>query len=474
MTGSRINAIVLDNKILSEEKMLLRFSVENYRSFRKEATFDMIPADLSDEGKQDHLIVDDSGAGKKKGRLVNALPISAIYGANASGKSNLVKALEFVSKFVLRGGDQDKAESNKKQIPRIPFLLDDQGKDSPSRFEIVFKMEGVVYTYGFSVTNEKVMEEWLFAYYTPKTETTLFERKYDQGNTAEHGKTFFEYGPKLAELKEEKPEKWVHDNELFLTFAYEKIAVLAPVYRWFERLIIVSLRSYYSQLAKRINEEPDFKQFVSDLLSMADTGISGIIGKKEEITPEQDLREHLREIQDNILFERTQNSDKKYLYYLQSEHVTNQGKIIEFPIKFESEGTRRLLHLLPILYMVTQKDQIFIVDELDNSLHTMLSRWFIENFIKLGMRRKQSQFIYTTHDTNLLDRSLLRRDEIWFTEKDASGSTHFTRLSEYQGTENLNFEKGYLNGRFGAIPFIQTNGDNILWQDGLPPEDAKN
>jgi hypothetical protein len=140
---------------------------------------------------------------------------------------------------------------------------------------------------------------------------------------------------------------------------------------------------------------------------------------------------------------------------LKSEHRRSDGKTVDFELAVESDGTRRLLDLAPALQDAWKRDRVFVIDELDRSLHSHLSRLFIENVIG-GITKKDArgQFIMTTHDTNLLDRKLLRRDEIWFMEKDGAGASHLTCLAEYKISEGLNYENGYLNGRFGAIPFL--------------------
>jgi AAA15 family ATPase/GTPase len=267
-------------------------------------------------------------------------------------------------------------------------------------------------------------------------------------------------------------------NKLFITEAFDKnVDIIKDVIHWFrEHLQIIRSNSQYNLLTLRAYHENEFIKYLSEFLKIADTGINAIKCEKEEIDPDRHLTFFPDDVRDQILEDinqgknillrtpnsllsiiKAENGEGKTASFIQlkTEHLRKDGEPILFKISDESDGTRRLLDLAPMLLDIWERDRVFVIDELDRSLHTHLSRLFIKMCIA-GVKEKQArgQFIMTTHDTNLLDRSMLRRDEIVLMEKDQYGSSHITSLAEYKVTEGLNYENGYLNGRFGAIPFI--------------------
>ena len=234
------------------------------------------------------------------------------------------------------------------------------------------------------------------------------------------------------------------------------------------------------RLALRAREDQEFTDFLSDFLKLAGTGIDNIQCISEELNPEKhlnnlpnDLREMISQdieaeqfstlyLQGPGEFFTIHRSKQGVLTYVRllTEHHRTDGCAISFETAVESDGTRRLMDLAPMLLDVWGRDRVFVIDELDRSLHTHLSRLFLQTCLaSITAKHAQGQFILTTHDTNLLDRDLLRRDEIWFMEKDDAGASHLSSLAEYKVTEGLNYENGYLNGRFGAIPFIGNIND---------------
>ncbi|MBN1892065.1 MAG: ATP/GTP-binding protein [Clostridiales bacterium] len=444
--------------------MLLQFLVSNYGSFKDEIILDMRPA--KSKTMKEHLIID------TEGKRTEVLPFVTIYGANASGKTNLINAIDFMQKLILQG---TRAEKN---INVIPFKLDPEHESKPSRFEIIFKHKGKLFTYGFVVSRKMVHEEWLFAYFTNK-ESMIFER-ITKDNKAE-----VRAGSRLV-AEAEDPDfikfiaKGTRPNQLFLTEAMDKnIEIVKEIVHWFrEHLHIIRPHSQYTLLAIRAYKEHDFMDYLSKFLHIADTGINAIKCESEEFNITKhlsELPEELRnQITEDLNRERTKQillqtpkttatiikddlekgSPVKYLQ-LKTEHLRSDGSQVLFETSAESDGTRRLLDLAPMLLDIWERDRVFIIDELDRSLHTYISRLFIQTCIAgVAEKKAKGQFVMTTHDTNLLDRSILRRDEILFMEKDQAGASHLTCLAEYKVTEGLNYENGYLNGRFGAIPFI--------------------
>jgi hypothetical protein len=444
--------------------MLLQFSVANFTSIKDEIILNMIPAKSST--MKDHIISDNNK------KYTEVLPVATIYGANASGKTNLLKAVSFAQELVLAGTHSDSP------IRIIPHLLDTEKEQKPSRFEFIFKYDGIVYTYGFMASANTVHEEWLFAYYTSK-ESLVFER------ITKNGRTEVKPGPRLvADVKRMQFIDFVaqgtRPNQLFLTEANEKnISLVKPVIQWFkDNLNIIWPDSEYRLLTLRAHKDQDFISFLSKFLQLADTGITGLHCESEEFDPNKHLKDipapQRQEIldalgakrfkvlllqgpNDIITISRKEEEGIEALTFLRlkTEHARTDGSMIDFDLSYESDGTRRLMHLVPMLQDILNRDNVFFIDELDRSLHTLLARFFIQTCIA-GVKGKQArgQLIMTTHDTNLLDRKLLRRDEIWFMEKDNAGASHLTSLAEYRVSEGLNYANGYLQGRFEAIPFI--------------------
>ncbi len=445
--------------------MLVQFNVENFVSFRDEVQINMIPA--KSRLMKDHIIE------SPEGKSIEVVPILTIYGANGSGKSNLVKALTFMKCLVIRGVGPDRVTGT------IPFLLDPISEIKPTRFEIVVKIDAVVYTYGFVLTSKRILEEWLFAYFSSQ-ESKVFERI-----TSPEGKTKVEPGNRLlAEVKKADFISFVargtRDNQLFLNEAYERdVDIVKPLVKWFrESLQIIGPNSQYNALSMRAHKDKEFITFLSKFLDVAGTGISELICESEQFDKSKKFLALPDEIKQRIREDVTKRSAQKITFQslgalvtifkesdggekdavvlrLKAKHLKSDGTFAAFDPEVESDGTRRLMDIAPLLSDIWGNHQVFIIDELDRSLHTHLSRLFIEMCVKASREKKSfTQFIITTHDTNLLDRDLLRKDEIAFMEKDRSGSSHLTSLSDFKVSEGLNFENGYLNGRFGAIPFI--------------------
>lgn len=451
--------------------MLLQFSVENYLSFKDEVCLNMVP--VKSRKMKDHIIYEE------RGKKTSTLPIAAIYGANACGKSNFVQALAFVKRFVTHGTRMKGA------IDVSPFRLNKETKEAPSRFEMLFKFKGVLYTYGFVASSKMVLEEWLFARFTSQ-ESKVFER------TTNIDHTVVEPGNCLASTKNEKQfiefiARGTRPNQLFLTEANEKnVDLLKPVMNWFENsFYVIHPDSEYFSLEARVHEDQSFSKLLEKVLMQADTGIHGIDCQSEPFDPDKHLSSVSNNLREKILDDLKEKEPRTFVFpsrsgpiticksydedaedyhvlKLHTHHKREDGEVEYFSPKIESDGTRRLMQLVPMLVDLEKGEKTIVIDELDRSMHTHLSKLLIKSFISnVSDNQVRSQFIFTTHDTNLLDRNLLRRDEIWFMEKNREGSSHISSLAEYKISEGLNYENGYLRGRFGAIPFFG-NVKNLL------------
>ncbi|MBF0263502.1 MAG: ATP-binding protein [Magnetococcales bacterium] len=445
--------------------MLLRFIVENLFCFAEETTFSMVAT--KDDALPKQVM---PGLGDR----YRVLRTAALYGANAHGKSKLLEAMKWAQKLIVDG-----TRTNKK-IPVQPFRLDPELRNKPSRIEFTILVEGVEYTYGFVVDAERIHEEWLFSRPNAR-EVKWFERVTDAKL-----ETRIEVGPALARKGSKDREfvefliRGLRANQLFLTEGVERnFKKFEAVYDWFEKkLHIVSPDGSLLPIAHFLYKSDEFCRAVSEFIGMADTGIAeiGIKRKISEVldvmskVPDRiraDLEKHLEK--GAVLSDETGMSalftdqDGLSELVLVAKHQSLDGTLVDFEIKDESSGTRRLLQLLPILFGGLVQEKIFIVDELDRTLHPALSRFFIESFVNNTIKR---QLVITTHETSLLDLNLLRRDEIWFVEKDPQGKAQVYPLSSFKVRPDLRLERGYLQGRFGAIPFIGSP-ESLGWFEGV-------
>ena len=438
--------------------MLIEFSVENFRSFRKRATLSMIAARLRATDEQlDH----DNTIGVSDKLIL--LRSAMIYGANASGKSNIIQAVTFMRQFVLNSARLQ--EEN--VIPVEPFLLDTTGRDSPSTFEIVFLMDGLQYRYGFSVTTTRVIEEWLYFIPTVK-EVRLFTRD-EEG--VDVGQRFSE-GNTLKKLN--------LDNKLFLSVVaqFKKGGVAQRVREWFRltchALTTVEDRGYLPYTIECI-EQGRYSESLMQFIRRLDLDITGLS------VEEKPLPANIASIHDFITTMAKDSSDSLQLDLpglttdrtfkeLRTSHAIRnpQGHIVshqEFPAEtMESEGTRKLIALAGPLFDVLTNGLVLFLDEIDSRLHPLITAAILKLFNSPLTNPKNAQIVCTTHDTNLLDRQIFRRDQVFFVEKDTNSISHLYSLAEFKlenahGTgrtirNDASFGKNYIQGRYGAIPYL--------------------
>ncbi len=421
--------------------MLVRFSVENFLSFDEEQVFSMVAT--GGDQHPTHLVSDVPRKGE------SLLRAAALYGANGAGKSNLVQAIRFAKNLIVEG------TRGTQTIPVRPFKL---GKEAgrTSKFEFVIKTGGVLYNYGFRLDANRIHEEWLYA--TPnKQEVKYFER-----TTSQDGKVEVEVGPALSGRSSKQRQflefvaQSTRRNQLFFTQAIENnVAELMPVSEWFQEVcLILSAEARSLDVEGRAHTDKSFVDFLSQFLCTADTGIESVTTGEtpfdfERYAPDmpEEQRENLRAVvaqlpNDFMTAIRSEDGERyalrrgdqgqPMLVRFDMQHRGKDGQQVPFRFHEESEGTQRLIHLLPALFSLHAADMgVVIVDELDRRLHPMVSRLVVQAALAGG---KMSQLIFTTHDANLLDLALLRRDEIWFAEKDKAGASHLYSLAELQDT----------------------------------------
>jgi hypothetical protein len=450
--------------------MLVRFSVENYLSIKERLDFSLIKGNGTTHSN--HILP------AKNYNDVAVLRSAIIYGANASGKSNLIKALAFSKKFILDGVKPDRP------IPRQPFILDTSSSSKASRFEFEIKIDDDIYAYGFEINNKQVLEEWL--YLTGKRkENLIFERK-----AIDRKEITFNFEENIDDSEEifiQKLSESVQTNKLLLTeLGVRDIPALTQIkkiYKWFqEKLVIIFPDTKVNGIEFSLEKDKELESSLTELLKYFDTGITGIelieldFAKDIQDIPEelkQDLLEDMKNghrimIQSlrGIRYALYRDLDKIKAYKLMTKHTVADGannqESINFEIKQESEGTQRLIDLIPALIMLQKSNIVIFVDELDRSLHPMLSQNMIKRFFEACNATNDSQLIITSHESSLLSLKTFRKDEIWFVEKNERGESKAYSLQDFNPRYDKDIRKGYLQGRFGAIPFIH-NVKELGW-----------
>jgi len=428
-------------------KMIIQFRIGNYKSFKDIVTFSMIAANITSKDKS----LDENNVFRVDDEL-QLLKSTAIYGANASGKSNLISAVRFMRQLVLNSSKDTQANE---AIPVKLFRLNTETVNQPSFFEMVFIIDGQRYRYGFEVTPEKIISEWLF--YVPKTrEAKLFERKDGE----------FKVSPAFKEGKELKDK--TRDNALFLSVAAQfNGRISTKILQWFKSLNVISglddtgLREY----TMHVFDNNQYRDEILGLVKKLDVGIDDIQMHKSPLTLPTIRDDVPNELQDAFkgLIARLQKNSKnsqveqiKVLTTHSKFNVDEERVAIElFDIdNIESEGTKKIFSMAGPLVDTLKKGKILFVDELDARLHPLITRAIICLFNSNETNPMNAQLIFATHDTNLLSKDIFRRDQIWFTEKDKFGATDLYSLVEYKVRNDASFESDYIHGKYGAIPFI--------------------
>lgn len=451
--------------------MLLSFAVTNFRSFREEQTLSLVASNRHTDHPEHLTNLADFGE--------SILPVAVIYGANGAGKSNTVKGLALMQRLVTTG------TSPGKKIPRTAFLFGGVAPDEPTSLEVRFLSAESVFSYGFKISDTVVVEEWLDLVRGSRS-INLFERI-----TRPDGTPVIEAGEALSEGSLGNHSKvlaltkvGIRANQLFLAGIRESVdeqghgPLIQAVLQWFSALTIVAPDANFRRLGELVAKDNEFADFAGRFLHDASTGVARLRVESTELNegapgfPSDLVRELLEDAQPgetrvrrvngvDIVAERGEGN-KVTLRSIRAEHNAAGDTTVSLPFEEESDGTRRLTHLLPALFQLRSEKKVFVIDEIDRSLHPLLSHKFIEFFLH-ACKGKGSQIIITTHESNLMDLSLLRRDELWFTEKNHEGASSLYSLSDFKVRTDLKIDKGYLFGRFGAIPFLG-NLDRFLTQ----------
>jgi uncharacterized protein len=410
--------------------MLLEFRVRNYRSIRDEQTLTLI-ASGDKELSQTHL----AATGLKA--APHALRSAVVYGPNASGKSSLLRALDYLRAVV---GESATVIQPGQTYNLQPFRLDAASAQQPTEFEITFLLSGVRHQYAFSMTAQRIVSESLLVYRSSKP-TQLYSRQHVDADTYDYEFSTYLSGPRKLWQESTRP------NALFLSMAAQlNSEQLSPVFHWIVRNIVFlpASAAVLPDFTTALLATEQGRASIRDFLSTADISIADV-----QAVPRKGM--HAQWVMSASGLQASQE-EREFLMPV-FEHSTPNGSA-KFELHDESEGTQRLYGLIAPVLDCLRDGRVLVVDELDSSLHTLLVRRLITMFQTPELNPHGAQLIFSTHDTSLLDHTLFRRDQIWFTEKDADQATRLYPLTDFSPRKQEAWERGYLAGRYGAVPFF--------------------
>lgn len=412
--------------------MLIQFNFKNFKSFREETTLDLSAARMTEFS--DRVVT----IGNEK-----ILPVAAIYGANASGKSNIYSAFEYMSKYVVNSFKYGDEEENFEKYRPTPFLFDSTSSDAESSFEVYFTVAGdkeeKIYNYGFCVDREGITEEWLNAKAkTARKYSTVFYR-----NTVENELDLSGFPKNSRNNIQVALEKQV----LIVSLGAKlKISECKIIRDWFLINEFADFGDIFTnfylsrRLPRRFVEDKEVQNRVIEYLSSFDEHIKDF--KIEKIPYDEENKRDAYKI--NVLHKMIDSND-----------------MAEIPLSMESAGTLKMFSLYPELQKVLERGSVFFIDELNARLHPLLVRNFVITFLNPEINKNHAQLIFTTHDTWQLSNQLLRRDEIWFVEKNSQQISTLYSLADFVDEDGSrirkdeSYEKNYLIGKYGAIPTLK-------------------
>ena len=432
------------------------FSFGNFKSFKDIQTLNLSAAKIKSKKEvidRNNVIEGNNNEG------VSFLKSKAIYGANASGKSNIIKAFSSFIRIVRTSVKDEKALNY-----TASYRLSTETENEPTFFQIIFWHKNTKYRYGFEADDENITAEWLYG--KPKDrELPFFIR--DNQEIIELDKTNYSEGNKLLSLLDDDSDEneIFRNNSLFLstlaTFGFGKLS--KQLIDSFASIFVISgldHQDMYKYAGESLNDD-DKKKYILDFLKYGDIGI-------EDVNAIEISSDDLSEDVDDEIRKDFANKKKKLLISIRKKFDKNLVSNETEPFFFhghESEGTRKLFELSPFIYDALKDKRPIIIDEFDARFHPLLTRRILELFN--SNENTGSQLIFVTHDTNLLSSDLLRRDQIEFVEKDKYGASHLYSLVQFKGIRNTaSFEKDYIQGKYGAIPFLGDFSQLINTEEG--------
>lgn len=416
--------------------MLVEFSVANFRSIKEEIRLSLVAG----PGKEHaNSILTAESRAETAARPIRLLPSAAIYGANAAGKTNVIRGLKTMHDIVLGS-----AASGPAEFPVTPFRFDPACSDQPTAFEVMCIADGVRYQYGFRATRNEVTDEWLYAWPSGRLQV-WFERR----NREATGEPSWKLGGKLTGDRQVW-KRATRPQALFLSTAVSLNSTqLLPVFDWFRKRLHVAGVGGWSP-GFSVNYAKNGGADVLGFLAAADLAVTGLRIVEKEIPPDQLPEEMPAELKTLLA------QGKAIDIFLQ--HQPKEGQQAELDLDEESHGTRKMFALAGPWLDSLAEGNVIVFDELHDNLHPALVRFLISRFHNPTANQHGAQLVFATHDTSLLDRDLFRLDQIWLCERNDRLETSLFSLSDFRprrGIENL--ERAYLAGRFGALPYIRSS-----------------
>lgn len=435
--------------------MLIRFSIENYLSFSTKEEFNMISGNY--KRHSDRLI---------KGQDRDLLTISSIYGENGAGKSNFIKGLQFLQNLVISG-----TRDIKDNISPQKYKLDISWLNKSTKFEIDFKYNSNEYNYYISINANRIEEEALYNITNIDKKERIFTRRTDEKDKSilKFAKVYPTNSKKKENLRRQIYQEDLRPNQPFLYEGFNKgMNRIKDAYNWFANVLrIIHPTSTYTSQIINLATEKNYQNEVSKLVKILKPGIENLIVDKINIddffsNEEQEKKNKIinKLTSDNIYVIKKNGleyhaylnkENKPEISKLITEHTNVFGDKVRFEIPEESDGTRRFIDLMPALISSKSKQHVYIIDELERSMHPLLVEQFIRIFIKNRCKSQNTQLIFSTHDTYLMNLDLFRQDEIWFVTNQDHHSKIYS-LSDYKVRFDKKIEKAYMHGVFNAIP----------------------
>ncbi len=442
--------------------MLIKFIAKNIYSFKDETEFNLLP---NKTHRLSHHKVSHSG--------IDFLRLSAIYGANGSGKSNLIKCISILKNSIESGKIVEK-------VDELKFRLSEENANIPISFGIEFYAKTKVYYYSLTFDKGVILNEYL-AESKREKDILIFERSNDENEQVIRFYNGYTKTPKNKLFVEILAEKLLQKNELLISFLSSKYADeftdSKVVFDWFfSTLVVIRPDTKPDAIAHVLDTDTKLKDFANYFIPKLKTGVNKLNIEKEHIEKLEkeygtEVKELLSQVknEDNIIavLSNKENGEEfsaingeVYVKRIVATHLNDKGKEVDFPLSMLSDGTKRLFDYIPALYDIVQKEKVYIIDEIERSIHPITIKEIISKF-SLDESAK-GQLIFTTHESCLLDQEIFRTDEIWLAQKAIDGVSKLYSLSDFNIHNTANIENGYLNGRFGGIPFL-SNLKDLNW-----------
>lgn len=423
--------------------MLIEFSVSNFRSISESVTFSAVASAAAT--RQPGITIETGNS-----LAPDVLTSAVVFGANASGKSSLFNAVDFFTEFVLYSAKKG-TQGEEIAIPQNKVAPECKGK--PTTMEMVFSQADEVFQYGFSVSAERVLDEWLFARtskHGSKTRT-IFTREYD-----EEAETY-EWMLNEGQLPGER-ESWrmsTRDNALFLSTAVQlNSKTLEKPYSWLRSGIhvIKSNHRIAKSFTAQLLQDNEYRHRVVEFIEALDLPIAGFRVEEKQAEVPDEAKEFFSE---KMLSELTKSVVNEKIYRVFSKHRNSEGETIELSLEEESDGTQAMFGMAGPIIDVLENGETLLIDELSNSLHPLALKGLVSIFHDKRQNPKGAQLFFTSHETSIIAKSFMHRDQIWFIHRPDGQHTELTPLSDFKVRDVEAFQRAYLGGKFGAVPNVR-------------------